>query len=150
MHATPTLTREPSPDTHESSELARLASYRSAAQAIRRQDATLRQRGARMVQLMQQARAEPDAWVRDLAQQIVWAQAEWMLEADEALRRSGVRGRLERASRRLRLQGYETCPECSQRLPDPSDWVFWSALRKAEVDRLEALEREDHGGGEAA
>lgn len=127
--------------------LARLASYRSAAQSIRRQDASVKERGDRMIALMNQARAEPDRWTRELAEQVVWAQAEWMLQASQALRVNRVRGRLERAARRLRLKGYERCPECEQRLSDPSDWTFWGALRQAEVDRLMAL---DHEGGEAA
>jgi hypothetical protein len=124
-------------------QIARLASYRSAAQAIRRQDATLGGRDARMIALMQQARAESDPWVRDRAQQVIWAQSEWMLESDEALRQNGIRGRLERDARRLRLAGYERCHECSQRLSDPSDWRFWAALREAEKDRLMALDYEN-------
>jgi hypothetical protein len=100
-----------------------------------------------MIGLMQQARSEQDQWVREFAQQVVWAQAQWMLEGDEALRQSRARGRLESAARRLRLEGYECCPKCEQRLSDPSDWSFWSQLRQAEVARLEALDRE---GGEAA
>jgi hypothetical protein len=134
-------------DARRPAALARLSSYRSAAQAIRRLDTTLRDRGARMIALMQKARAESDRWTRELAEQVVWAQAEWMLEADEALRQNQMRGRLETAARRLRLKGYECCPTCEQRLSDPADWSFWGALRQAELDRLAALDRET---GEAA
>jgi len=134
-------------DEQHQGPLARLSSYRSAAQAIRRQDTPLEERGARIIRLMQQARAEPDRWIRELAAQIVHAQAMWMIEGDEALRESRVRGRLESAARRLRFEGYECCPRCEQRLSDPTDWSFWAVLRKAEVDRLTALDRE---AGEAA
>jgi hypothetical protein len=127
--------------------LARLESYRSAAQAIRRQDSPLEERGTRMMALMQEARAEPGRWIREIAAQIVHSQAMLMVEGDEALRVDRTRGRLETAARRLRLQGYECCPSCEQRLSDPSDWSFWAALRRAEVDRLTALDR---GAGEAA
>jgi hypothetical protein len=127
--------------------LARLTSYRSAAQAIRRQDSPLEERGTRMIALMQEARAEPDRWIREIAAQIVHSQAMLMAEGDEALQQDRVRGRLEATARRLRLQGYECCPSCEQRLSSPTDWSFWAALRRAEVDRLGALDRE---AGEAA
>jgi hypothetical protein len=143
MHATP-------PKRHELSEsdpLARLTSYRSAAQAIRRQDTPLEERGARIIALMQEARSEPDPWTREIAAQIVHWQAMWMVDGAEALRQDRVRGRLEAAAHRLRAQGYTCCPTCEQRLSDPTDWSFWGSLRKAEVDRLTALDRE---AGEAA
>jgi hypothetical protein len=127
--------------------LARLTSYRSAAQAIRRQDTPLEERGTRMIALMQEARAEPDRWIREIAAQIVHSQAMLMVEGDEALQQDRVRGRLEAAAHRLRAQGYMCCPTCEQRLSDPTEWSFWAALRKAEVDRLTALDRE---AGEAA
>lgn len=141
MHPTPTTRHEPA------NALARLQSYRSAAQAIRGQNTPLEKRGERIIALMQEARAEPERWIREIAAQIVHSQAMWMVEGDEALRKSRIRGRLESASRRLRLQGYQCCPTCEQRLSDSSDWSFWAALRRAEVDRLAALDRE---AGEAA
>jgi hypothetical protein len=141
MNPTPTTRHEPA------NALARLASYRKAAQAIRRQDTPLEERGARIIALMQEARAEPERWIREIAAQIVHSQAMWMVEGDEALRRNRIRGRLEAAARRLRLEGYECCPACEQRLSDSADWSFWSALRRAEVDRVAALDRE---AGEAA
>jgi hypothetical protein len=125
--------------------LARLSSYRHAAQAIRRRQGKLGDRLKRLVTLMQQARAESDQFIREFAQQIIWAQAEWMLQGGEALLRNRTRSRLETAARRLRADGYECCPRCEQRLSDPADWSFWAALRRAELDRLQALER-----GEAA
>jgi hypothetical protein len=139
-------TRHHQPESY-TEPLARLSSYRSAAQAIRRQDTPLEERGARIIELMQKARAESDRWVREIAAQVVHAQAMLMVEGDEALRQSRVRARLESVARRLRLQGYECCPTCEQRLSDLTDWSFWAALRKAEVDRLTALDRE---AGEAA
>jgi hypothetical protein len=123
-------------------ELARLASYRGTAQAIRRTEGPLRQRLAKLIDLMQAARSEPDRWTREVAEGIVWAQSEWLLQGDEVLYRHGVRDRVERAARRLRLKGFESCPTCEQRLSDPSDWAFWSAFKRVEVARLEALERE--------
>jgi hypothetical protein len=147
MQSIPPQRHAPAESNGRQDALARLASYRSAAQAIRRQDTPLEERGARIIALMQEARAEPDRWIRELAAQVVHSQAMWMLEGDEALRANGTRGRLESAARRLRLQGYQCCPSCEQRLSDPSDWSFWSALRRAEVDRLAALDRE---AGEAA
>jgi hypothetical protein len=125
--------------------LARLSSYRHAAQAIRRQDRSLGQRMARIIKLMQEARAEPDQFVREMAEAIVRAQGMWMLEGDEALDRIRTTGRLETAARKLRAEGFECCPMCEQRLSDAADWSFWTALRRAELDRLRALE-----GGEAA
>jgi hypothetical protein len=100
-----------------------------------------------MIKLMQEARAEPDRWTREIAAQIVHSQAMLMVESVEALQQDRIRGRLEAAAHRLRAQGYTCCPECEQRLSDPTDWSFWAALRQAEVDRLTALDRE---AGEAA
>jgi hypothetical protein len=140
MHLTAT-TRHHEPA--KSDPLERLASYRTAAQRIRRQDAPLEERGERIVRLMQQARAEPDRWIREIAAQIVHSQAMLMVEGDEALQQDRVRGRLEAAAHRLRAQGYTCCPTCEQRLSDPTDWSFWSSLRKAEVDRLAALDHRE-------
>jgi hypothetical protein len=99
-----------------------------------------------MIALAQAARSERDTWVRELAQGIIWAQVQWILEGDEALRRLKTADGLAQAARGLRLQGYERCPTCEGRLSDVGDWKYWAALGKAEIGRLEALER----GGEVA
>lgn len=125
--------------------LARLSSYRHAAQAIRQQEGRVGDRMKRLIMLMQQARAETDRFIRETAQQVVWAQAEWAIQGDQALLRTRTRSRIETSARQLRAEGYECCPRCEQRLSDAADWAFWTALRRAELDRLQALE-----AGEAA
>lgn len=125
----------------------RLTNYREACQSVRRENARLGVKMARLIGLMQEARAEPDREVRELAECIVWSQSKWLLEGDEALGRQLSRDRLEAAARHLRAGGHERRPECLQRVSDPTDWAIWAGLRTLELRRLEALDRES---GEAA
>jgi hypothetical protein len=127
--------------------LARLSSYRTAAQRIRRDSAPLGVKLSRLIALMEKARQEPDAHTRDLAERIIYAQAAWLLEGAAALARGRGGDAVERAARRLRGQGLDRCPKCLQQLSEPATWAFWSALREVDLRRLEALDRE---GGDAA
>lgn len=118
--------------------LARLSSYRQAAQEIRRKSEPLNARLKRMVALVYAARAEADQFLREQAELIVIAQASILLSADSAV--PATRGRIETAARRLRQDGLAVCPLCEQRLSDVGDWAFWESIRKAELERLRALE----------
>lgn len=124
--------------------LHRLGSYRVAAQRIRRAEGSLGARMAGLITLAQRARSEPDRWAREIAEAIVWSQASWLLEGADALRAQGTIDMVERAARQIRTQtGRDTCPTCLRHLSDPADWVYWRALREAELVRLRALESDD-------
>jgi hypothetical protein len=118
--------------------LQKLRSYRDQARAIRLSDARLTAKLPALVDLMRAVRAEPDRFLREQGEAVVYAQASVLLEADKDIAQS--RDPIAIAARSLRAEGYETCPRCRQRLSDVTDWTFWSALRRAELKRLQALD----------
>jgi hypothetical protein len=122
--------------------LERLRSYRSAAQNIRREPVRLGVRLSKLIRLRQAASREPDPFVRSAAEGICWAQGQWLIEGEEALKAQGGNDPVERAARRLRASGRECCPTCEQRLTDPADWAWWAAVRRHELQRLADLDRE--------
>lgn len=126
--------------------LSRLASYRSAAQVVRREPTRLGVRLSKLIELRQAASREPDAFIRSAAEGIVWSQGQWLLEGEEALTAHRGNDPIERAARRLRARGRECCPTCQQRLSDPSDWSWWAAVRRHELQRLADLDRDAQRG----
>jgi hypothetical protein len=118
--------------------LRRLGFYRDRARTIRLSDARLTIKLTALVDLMRAVRAEPDRFLREHGEAVVYAQASVLLEADKDLAQS--RDPIAIAARALRAEGYETCPRCRQRLSDVTDWAFWSAVKRAEVERLQALD----------
>lgn len=122
--------------------ISRLASYRSAAQFIRREPTRLGVRLSKLIALRGAASGEPDPFVREMASALVYSQASWLLEGEEFLKRIETHDPILRAARRLRQRGLEHCPECQVRLSDPTDWEYWRALRQSQIERLRALDRE--------
>lgn len=95
--------------------LATVAEYRAAARRAVHADRPLRAKCLALLDLAASARREPDSVVRDWSAQAVWREAAPLLTGRPA---SLAGDAYERAARKLRAEGYVTCPTCHSSLPD--------------------------------
>lgn len=87
------------------------------------------------------ARAEGDPLVATWAERAIWAEAAPFLGIDDSDYRAPPPISFERAVRRLRLEGYSSCPKCLSALPTDADLARWSRLRTARAEQAEVHKR---------
>ena len=128
----------------ESDVLERVREYRSAARlAVRADDSSIQARCLALVDLAEAARAEPDPLVRTWSERAVWEESKSFLGVDDE-ERLIVPEPFERAQRRLRSEGFETCPRCLSRVATPAEFEVWRNRRE---DHLAELRRREEALG---
>lgn len=120
--------------------LDRVAEFRKAARIAVDSPSELRKRLLALIEIMDMARREPDPVVARWSELAIFEESRPLLGMDdEAL--TVPAEPYSRAQRRLRSQGYATCPECRSSLATEAQLDSWSDLRRAESDRLAMRER---------
>jgi hypothetical protein len=120
--------------------LARVRRYREAARLTVRADASVKDRCLALLEIGDMAREEPDPTIRTWGEHAIWEEAKGFLGMDDEAPSLPPES-YEHRQRRLRLDGYETCPQCFARVATEQDLRRWSELRRAEAERLERRER---------
>src|SRR5688500_7552548 len=107
--------------------------------AVRATDSSIQTRCLALIDLSEAARAEPDPLVRTWSERAVWEESKQFLGvADEE--HSFPPEPFERAQRRLRDEGYSSCPRCLSVLATSDDFERWRHQRadhEAELRRRE-------------
>jgi hypothetical protein len=120
--------------------LDRVREYRAAARmAVRADDSPLQSRYLALIDLAEAARTEPDPTVRTWAERAVWEESKRFLGVDDE-EHSFPPEPFERAQRKLRAEGYSSCPRCLSVLADDRDFERWRHQRadhEAELQRRE-------------
>jgi hypothetical protein len=82
--------------------------------------------------------AEADPQTRSRLQHVLYEEARELLEDAPP----GVWGEVyERKQRRVRAEGYSSCPTCGSDLATEDDFARWREMRRGERELLEARER---------
>jgi hypothetical protein len=120
--------------------LACVREYRRAARTIvRTEHATVVRRCEGLLELVDMARQEADLTIRLWSERSIWEESKAFLGmGDEAppLPPEGY----ERRQRRLRAEGYETCPHCFARIATGEEQERWSRLRMNAAERRDVRE----------
>ncbi len=121
--------------------LERVREYRRAARvAVRADEHRLQDRYLVLLDLAECARAEPDLLVRRWAELAIWDESRVFLGVEDEQPQTPPEP-FERAQRRLRIEGYATCPKCLSTLASDVDFDRWRQMRAAHIAELEARER---------
>lgn len=124
--------------------LERVREYRSAARlAVRADESSIQARCLALVDLAEAARAESDPIVRTWSERAVWEESKRFLGVDDD-EHSFPPEPFEGAQRRLRAQGYATCPSCLSVLASDVDFERWHHQRE---DHLAELRRREEALG---
>lgn len=106
--------------------LALIAAYRTATKRLVHADRPLRVKCLGLLDLAEAGRAERDPTVRAWIAETLWREAEQLLTGRPA---SLAGDGYERATRKLRADGYLACPTCRSSLPDEATFDRWRLLR---------------------
>ncbi len=121
-------------------ELDRVRDYRRAARlAVQAEQAALTDRYLALIDLAEYARAEPDLLVRRWAELAIWEESKVFLGVDDE-EPEFPPDSYERAQRKLRADGYATCPTCRSALATDEDFARWRWMREAHIRELRVRE----------
>jgi hypothetical protein len=124
----------------EADVLVRVREYRAAARmAVRADGHRLQDRYLALIDLAEAARAEPDPIIRTWSERAIWEESKRFLGVDDE-EHSFPPEPFERAQRKLRAEGYSSCPSCLSHLATDLDFEIWRNQRadhQAELRRHE-------------
>ena len=124
--------------------LDRVREYRAAARlAVRSSKSSVQARCLTLIDLSEAARAEPDLTVRTWSERAVWEESRAFLGMDDE-EHSFPPDPFERAQRKLRAQGYSSCPQCLSNLAMDLDFELWHHQRE---DHLREIRRREEALG---
>jgi hypothetical protein len=122
------------------SPLERIREYRRAARmAVQADDHRFQDRCLALIDLAEAARAEPDLLVRTWSERAIWEESKAFLGMDDE-EHSFPPEPFERAQRRLRAEGYSTCPTCRSNLATDIDFERWHQQREDHAAELRRRE----------
>jgi hypothetical protein len=121
--------------------LERVGEYRKAARMAVEADRDFATRALALLDLADAARAEPDALTARWSELAIWAEAEAFLVGLERKKDAQTGDAWERAQRRMRAEGYETCPRCRSRIASEKELEAMHLRRLSRIDELERRER---------
>jgi hypothetical protein len=120
--------------------LEQVREYRSAARlAVRADNHRFQDMCLALIDLAEAARAEPDPIIRTWSERAVWEESKRFLGVDDE-EHSVVPEPFERAQRKLRAEGFESCPRCLSRVATSTDFEIWRNQRE---DYLAELRRRE-------
>jgi hypothetical protein len=123
----------PTPDAENI--LDRVHEYRVAARTIvGTEHATIARRCEGLLELVEMARLEADLTIRTWAERSIWEESKAFLGMNDEGPPLPPEG-YERRQRRLRAEGYETCPHCFARIATEEEQERWSSLRMDAAER---------------
>lgn len=121
--------------------LERVREYRAAARmAVRAEESPVQTRCLALIDLAEAARAEPDPIVRTWSERAVWEESKRFLGVDDE-EHTYPPEPFEKAQRKLRAQGYSSCPTCLSNLATDTDFEIWRNQREDHLAELRRRER---------
>ena len=120
--------------------LERVREYRAAARmAVEACSHPVTDRLLALMDLSEFARAEPDPLIATWSERAIWEESKAFLGVDDE-EHSFPPEPFERAQRKLRAQGYSSCPSCLSNLATDFDLEVW---RNQRADHLAGLRRRE-------
>lgn len=123
----------------EAEVVARVRRYRQAARMAVEADAPMKTRCLALLDLADAARREPDLLVRRWAEIAIWSESKYFLGVEDEAR-DFPPDEYERVQRKLRADGYATCPTCRSLLASDRDFARWRRMRAAHIEELRIRE----------
>src|SRR5688572_17952607 len=108
--------------------------------AVRATESSIQTRCLALVDLAEAARHESDPIVRTWSERAIWEESKAFLGMDDE-EHSFPPEPFERAQRRLRAEGYSSCPRCLSVLATNTDFERWRHQRADHESKLQRRER---------